>query len=102
MSKMLVLHYNHYSFVDKETGERIEGQNCMVIDPEQPAGPGGHGYPVTKVNVPAHLAHEFVEAPAFYDLTYSIRPGAGGKPSVRLATAKLLSAIELVKVPKAV
>lgn len=89
--QVLVTGFNSYSFSEANTNRPISGTNMYYLDPSQPANIGQVGILPVKVSVPSSLTYALSKAPAYYDIDFSTRPNAQGKPQL------VLSSLEFVK-----
>jgi len=96
MPVVLVVSKNEFDFPDKEDAtRRVTGANAYIIDGNESDSEGRSGCEPAKIKVLPRAAKSLATVPGFYDIGYDVKPGAGGKVTVAIASAKLLEAFDL-------
>lgn len=82
MAVVLVLSVSRWKFADEQTGEQREGVSIQYI--QEPSSPkqDSRGSSPMKISAPLDSYQVFDKVPAFYDVTFDVLPGPGGKPKV--------------------
>ncbi|SIQ89560.1 hypothetical protein SAMN05880570_2642 [Paenibacillus sp. RU4T] len=94
MGLTLILSTNAYRLQDEVTGEIREGVTLQIAD--QPSTTSRQkGLAVSKITAPIEALPNLATVPGYYDVEYSIRPGAGGKARVEYRSAKFIAPLEL-------
>lgn len=90
----LVLSRSQYRFADENTGEIREGLTLQVAD-EPTVTDRVKGLQITKVSAPLEALPSLEHVPAYYDIDYKIKPGAGGKAIAAFQKATFLRPLPL-------
>jgi len=94
--KILIIAVKSYDFVNKDTGERIQGTNVHYLDPvmhEDTANQKGL-FPL-KVPALTRVIEKITTLPAFYEADFRQRPDSKGRPVLTLADVSLLKELDL-------
>lgn len=90
----LILSTNQYKLQDEVTGEVREGVTLHIAD-EPSYNDRAKGLLVSKISAPITALPEIQKVPAYYDIEYNIRPGAGGKAKIEYKKATFLKPLTL-------
>lgn len=89
----LVLNVREYSFKD-DNGKRVEGATVTYLDLSNEPGEGEKGYAPLSISATPEKSRDFTEVPGYYDLSFSQRRGAKGRPQIVFDRARLVSAVD--------
>lgn len=93
--KGLVIATKKYDFVNRETGEHLQGAHVYYLDPlMRDDNENTKGLLPLKVPVIPRVLEKIQDLPAFYDLEFRHRPDSKGKPQLTLADATLIQSID--------
>lgn len=97
MERVVIQSADFYSIPDEKTGVVNQIQQAIYFNQYREAGENAVGSKPIKVNVEKEAFQAILKggAPAVYDIGFSTRPGAGGKPALVLTAAKLVKAIDM-------
>lgn len=99
MDRVILLSAAPFKFKAEDTGREIEGVSLQYVDPSMVSTSGDRlGSAPMKASIPAADYHKVRVVPGVYDFDFRLRPGAGGKATVRLADVKFVAAVDLVEV----
>ncbi|TWH56438.1 hypothetical protein DesLBE_0641 [Desulfitobacterium sp. LBE] len=94
--KVLVIAAKSYDFVNKDTGERLQGANVHYLDPVMREDTDtSKGLLPLKVPCIPRVLPKLTDLPAFYEADFRQRPDAKGRPVLTLADVSLLEKIDL-------
>lgn len=97
MAKFLVLAIKPYEFKSGD-GEKVSGMNVQYINPfEKFEEESIEGFPVYTARLDKDKQRHFNTVPGFYDLDFSMRPGAKGKAELSLKSASFAGAVEFME-----
>lgn len=98
--EILVLGVKRYSFVNKETGEKVEGTKIEYVE--------GFDYPFQDSNMKGifpmnvtgaySMFDKFTKVPAWYNVEFRQRPDRNGKPVSTPVDAKFVKDLDLKQV----
>jgi hypothetical protein len=91
----LVISVKKFDFVSVK-GERVQGMQVFYLDDFQSENGNQKGKEIVKISGPAEVFHDFSHVPGMYRLNFSMRPGSGGKVTVRVQSAQFISAVDFV------
>lgn len=89
----LVLHVRPYSFRD-DNNRLVEGASVTYLDLTNEPDEGEKGFAPLTITAPTEKAKSFTEVPGYYDLNFSQRRGAKGRPQIVFDRAKLIMGAE--------
>ena len=89
----VVLHVRPYDF-EAEDGRRLRGATVTYLDLAMKGSDPECGYAPLNLSVEPDVDRQFSAVPGLYDLDFRQRRGKNGKPTLVLAGARLVSAIE--------
>jgi hypothetical protein len=92
--KYLVLHVRPYSFRD-DSNRLVEGASVTYLDLTNEPDKGEKGYAPLTISAPSDKVKGFTEVPGFYELSFSQRRGAKGRPQIVFDRARLVAGAEL-------
>jgi len=94
--KILVIAAKAYDFVNKDTGERIQGLNVHYLDPVMREDTNTQkGLIPLKVPALSNVYQKIQVLPAFYEADFRQRPDSKGRPVLTLADLTLLKELNL-------
>jgi hypothetical protein len=91
----LVISVKKFDFVSVK-GERVQGMQVFYLDDFQSQNGNQKGKEIVKISGPAEVFNDFSHVPGMYRLNFSMRPGSGGKVTVRVQSAQFMSAVDFV------
>jgi hypothetical protein len=91
----LVISVKKFDFVSVK-GERVQGMQVFYLDDFQSENGNQKGKEIVKISGPLAVFEDFSHVPGMYHLNFSMRPGSGGKVTVRVQSAKFISAVDFV------
>lgn len=95
MAVVLVLSTNRWTFKNEDNGEQMEGTTIQYIqEPGQPKDNSKGSTPM-KISAPLDAFKTFDKVPGFYDITFDVVPGSGGKPKVVYDSAKFVRPVTM-------
>jgi hypothetical protein len=80
----LVQALNNWKFEDEKTKEIKEGVTVYYIDNRPTNDDGKLGYFPIKVTASIEIRKDIQKVPGYYDLDFSMKPDAKGKPTLLL------------------
>ena len=95
--RALILSCDAWDMVDEKTGEKRVGLSVWYVNEYRDDSDLAFGYKPTKVSADRDLLDSFKSAglPALFDLDFGSRPGAQGKATLTLVSARKLSSVNL-------
>ncbi len=90
----LVLNVRGYSFKD-DAGKLVEGSSVTYLDLTAEPGEGEQGFAPLTVTATPDRVGGFTEVPGYYELSFSQRRGAKGRPQIVFDSARLLLPVDL-------
>lgn len=85
----LVLHVRPYSFRD-DNNRLVEGASVTYLDLTNEPDEGEKGFAPLTITAPTEKAKSFTEVPGYYELNFSQRRGAKGRPQIVFDRARLV------------
>ncbi len=85
----LVLNVREYSFKD-DSGKKVEGATVTYLDLSNEPSDGEKGYAPLSISASSDKVRDFTEVPGYYDLSFSQRRGAKGRPQIVFDRARLV------------
>jgi hypothetical protein len=86
----LVLHVRPYSF--RDDGNRlVEGASLTYLDLSNEPDEGEKGFAPLTITATTEKARSFTEVPGYYELSFSQRRGAKGRPQIVFDRARLVA-----------
>lgn len=95
----LVLNVRSWKLTDDATREAREGLTVTYLDLDSAPSEGEVGIAPLNISADKKLLSSFTSAPALYELSFTQRRGAKGKPQLVLNGATLQKTIKLSSVP---
>ena len=89
----VVLHVRPYDF-EAEDGRRLQGSTVTYLDLAMKGEEPERGYAPLNLSVEPQVDRQLTAVPGLYDLDFRQRRGKNGKPTLVLAGARLVSAVE--------
>lgn len=89
----LVISVKKFDFVGSK-GDRVQGMQVFYLDDFQNESGNTKGKEIIKISGPVETFHDFSQVPGMYHLNFAMRPGSGGKVTVRVQSAKFISAVD--------
>lgn len=97
--KILLLSIDGYSMVDEQTGEVRTGTSCWYLNDYREDLPNSLGNKPTKISGSEDLLNSVrssgIQLPAYAELSFVTRPGAGGKAALTLSGVEVLETLGL-------
>lgn len=85
----LVLHVRPYSFRD-DNNKLVEGASVTYLDLTNEPDEGEKGFAPLTITASTDKTKSFTEVPGYYELGFSQRRGAKGRPQIVFDRAKLV------------
>jgi hypothetical protein len=89
----LVLHVRPYSFRD-DSNRLVEGASVTYLDLSNEPDEGEKGFAPLTITATTDKARGFTEVPGYYDLSFSQRRGAKGRPQIVFDRARLVTGVD--------
>ncbi len=89
----LVLNVREYRFND-DSGKKVEGATVTYLDLSNEPGDGEKGYAPLSISASSDKVRDFTEVPGFYDMSFSQRRGAKGRPQIVFDRARLVTGVD--------
>jgi len=94
--KVLIIAAKSYDFINKDTGERLQGANVHYLDPVMREDTDtSKGLLPLKVPCLPKVFSKLEELPGFYEADFRQRPDGKGRPVLTLADVTLQSVVDL-------
>lgn len=93
----LVISVKKFDFVGTK-GDRVQGMQVFYLDDFQSQNGNTKGKEIVKISGPTSVFEDFSHVPGMYRLHFSMRPGSGGKVTVRVQSAELVAAVDFAGV----
>lgn len=94
--KHLVIGVRPYDFVNKDTGEKLQGVKVFYLDNCAENEANAKGYFPLNISLSGdNHAGKFKEVPGIYDLDFKYSPDKNGKPVIKLIDAAFVQAAKL-------
>lgn len=95
MAQYLVLGASRYDFINKETGERVNGLKVTYVDTPENTDTK-LGFTPISISCEDNLWHSFTSVPAIYDFDFGMKATkVGGRPTVVLKSLKFVKEVKL-------
>jgi hypothetical protein len=98
----IVTYVRPYNFTDEKTKREVAGVTIeyLLTDNLNPVAEGDErGLRISSDTLPYEKHNNIGPVPGKYELSFTMQPSKSGKPQLRVADVKLVSAIELHEVP---
>ncbi len=89
----LVLNVRDYKFKDDE-GKTVEGSSVTYLDLTSQPGEGEKGFAPLTVSATPDRSRGFTQVPGYYELNFSQRRGAKGRPQIVFDSARLVAGVD--------
>jgi hypothetical protein len=89
-----VLHVRPYSFRD-DSNRLVEGASVTYLDLTNEPDEGEKGFAPLTISASPEKLKAFTEVPGYYELNFSQRRGAKGRPQIVFDRARLVAGAEL-------
>lgn len=101
--KYLVLSVDRYEFTDERTKELKSGATVWAINDYREDTAESAGFKPSKMSIVEELFKTFraADLPAFFDVSFTLRPGKDNKPTATISGAKLVKSVPLFDKVKA-
>ncbi len=90
----LVLNVRDYNFKD-DSGKVVEGSSVTYLDLTSQPGEGEKGFAPLTISATPDKARGFTEVPGYYEMTFTQRRGAKGRPQIVFDRADLVMLADL-------
>lgn len=94
-TRVIVLGARRYSFVNKESGEIIEGTKVFYVEPEGKVEKDTQGFLPSEANLPLEYYETLGQLPGIYDAEISLNLGTR-KPGLKVTGFTLVGPVEFV------
>jgi hypothetical protein len=86
----LVLNVREYNFKD-DNDKRVEGATVTYLDLSNEPGEGEKGFAPLTISATPDKARGFTEVPGYYEMSFTQRRGAKGRPQIVFDRARLVA-----------